>query len=160
MFKIKLLILLSLNIFFFSCASNDNLNLSKNFDLSYIGGGEDGLYLNNLLEFKLNAANFLDKNSNYKIFAKADHQSNFFITNLDNTSDRNNIDSTLEIRIMKNETECLAYSFSESIEQFYLVSPSTKFLSNAAAEEKIKKKNINILVNSFMNDLRRTKLNC
>lgn len=160
MFKIKLLILLSLNLFLFSCTINDNLNLSEKFDLSYIGGGEDGLYLNNLLEFRLNAANLLDKNSNYKIFAKADHQNNFFITNLDNTSDRNNIDSTLEITIMKNKKECLAYSFIENMEQFYLVSPSTKFLSNAEAEEKIKKKNINILVNSFINDLRQTKLNC
>ena len=158
MFKIKLLILLSLSLF--SCTNNKNLELTEKFNLSYIGGGEDGLYLNNILKYKLVAADLFDKNSNYKILATIEHENNFYITNIDNTSDRNNIDSTLEIKIIKNESECLAYTFNENIQQFFLVSPSTKFLSNDIAEKSIKKENSNILLDVFINELRQTKLNC
>ena len=159
MFKIKLLILLLLS-FLFSCTNNKNIELSKKFNISYIGGGEDGLYLSNILKYKLTAADLLDKNSNYKILATIEHQNNFYITNIDNTSDRNNIDSTLEIKIIKNDSECLAYSFNENIQQFFLVSPSTKFLSNEMAEETIKKENTNILLDVFIDELRQTKLDC
>ncbi len=159
MFKIKLLILLSLS-FLFSCTNNQNIELSEKFHISYIDGGEDGLYLSNILKYKLIAADLLDNNSNYKILATIEHQNNFYITNIDNTSDRNNIDSTLEIKIIKNESECLAYSFDDNIQQFFLVSPSTKFLSNEMAEETIKKENANILLDVFINELRQTKLDC
>ena len=59
MFKIKLLILLSLSLF--SCTNNKTLELTEKFNLSYIGGGEDGLYLNNMLKYKLVAQIYLIK---------------------------------------------------------------------------------------------------
>ena len=49
-----------------------------------------------MLKYKLVAADLFDKNSNYKILATIEHENNFYITNIDNTSDRNNIDSTLK----------------------------------------------------------------
>ena len=53
------LILLSLSLF--SCTNNKTLELTEKFNLSYIGGGEGGLYLNNMLKYKLVAADLFDK---------------------------------------------------------------------------------------------------
>ena len=96
MFKIKLLILLLINISLVSCTNNTGNN---NFKLSvaYIGGEYDGLVLSNQLKSHLNNLGMFERSSKYEIQANISHSQNLYITNIDNTSDREKIDKLLEI---------------------------------------------------------------
>ena len=150
MFKIKLLILL-LSSILVSCATSYKVNNPK-LDLNYIAGGVDGLIMNNMLTNYLQNYNLYDKNSNFKVDASISHNSNFFITNIDNTSERNLVSSTLNIKIMNKVRNCEIYQSNNEISQFYLVVSSNQFTSNDAALEKIKKENAENLVKLFLED--------
>jgi len=96
--------------------------------------------------------------SKLKINGKISHSGELFITNLDNTSDREKILSTLEVSI--NNKECKVYKSTNSISQFYLIASSAKFKSNTAAINKIKSDNTEILVKNIINDVLDKKLDC
>ena len=150
MFKIKLLILL-LSSILVSCTTSLKVDNPK-LDLNYTAGGVDGLIMNNMLTNYLQNYNLFDKNSNFKVDAHISHNTNFFITNIDNTSERNLVSSTLNITIINKVKNCEIYQSNNEISQFYIVVSSNQFTSNDAAYEKIKKENTENLVKLFLED--------
>ena len=160
MYKIKLLILLLTSLFLFSCSSSNHLSNKIKMSVGYIGGEYDGLVLTNTLNSYLNNFNILDHNSNYQIQANISHSTNLFITNVDNTSDRERIISNIDIKIFNKEQQCFTNSFSESVSQFYLLASSEKFISNKSASEKIKIENTENLVKKFINDIDENSFVC
>ena len=99
MYKIKLLILLLTSFILSSCVNSEKTDYDYKFSLNYIGGERDGLILKNYLNYYLNAKQIYDQSSFLVIEASISHQSNLFITNIDNTSDREKIISSLDIKI-------------------------------------------------------------
>jgi len=153
MFKIKLLILLLASLLIFSCSNKKINNSYQKYSLAYIGGEYDGLLLKNYLISSLKNLNLYDQNSIYEIQANLNHTSNLFITNIDNTSDREKIDSELNVKIINKLNKCIIYNDNISISQFYIYAPSNKYLSNQKAEKKIKRDNTETLVKKFINKI-------
>ena len=120
MFKIKLLILLLISYSLASCISNKRENDFK-ISIAYIGGEYDGLVLSNLLSSQLNNFGMLDKNSIYEVQANISHSQNLYITNIDNTSDREKIDSSVNMKIYNKELKCFTHIYNETISQFYIL---------------------------------------
>ena len=147
---IKLLILL-LSSIVVSCSTSLKVNNPK-LNLNYIAGGVDGLIMNNMLTNYLQNYSLYDDNSNFKVDASISHNSNFFITNIDNTSERNLISSRLNLKIMSELNNCEIYQSNNEVSQFYIVVSSKQFTSNDAALEKIKKENTENLVKLFIED--------
>ena len=96
---------------------------------------------------------FIDETSQYVIKANISHNSNLYITNIDNTSDRERITSTLSITIHDNQSSCQIYDFNQTISQFYIFATSDLFLSNKKAVNEIKKNNTDELVKDFLKNL-------
>jgi len=159
MFKIKLLILLLSSVFILSCSADQKINQVK-LSVGYIGGEYDGLLLHNQLRSHLNNLGMLDEKSKYQIQASISHSSNVFVTNIDNTSDREKIKSFLDLKIYNKDTECYSYIYSDNISQFYILAPSDNFGSNKIAVQKIKFENTEYFVKDFINDLTKEKLIC
>ena len=159
MFKIKLLILLLSSVFILSCSADQKINQVK-VSVGYIGGEYDGLLLQNQLRSHLNNLGMLDKKSKYQIQASISHSSNVFVTNIDNTSDREKIKSSLDLKIYNKDNECYSYIYSNNISQFYILAPSDNFGSNKIAVQKIKFENTEYFVKDFINDVTREKLIC
>ena len=110
MSKIKLLILLLISFFIFSCTNNQILiQTVKNIKLAYIGGEYDGLLLKNYLTNYLKNNNIYDQNSNIEIQSEHNHSGNLYITNIDNTSDREKIKSKLKLKYYDKKTDCLIF---------------------------------------------------
>ena len=160
MFKIKLSILLLVSFIIFSCTNNQINTSNQKYSVAYIGGEFDGLLLKNNLINSLKNLGIYDQNSNYKIYATIEHGSNLFITNIDNTSDREKITTNLSIRITNTLSSCEIYSNAISVSQFYIYASSDKFLSNQKAVKKIKKDNTEATVKKFINKLRKIDNNC
>ena len=160
MFKIKLSILLLTSFLIFSCTNNQIKNLNQKYSLAYVGGEFDGLLLKNYLINNLNDLDIYDHNSNFEIKANINHNSNVYITNIDNTSDREKIDTTLFIKILDKKSNCNIFSDEISVSQFYIYASSDKFLSNQAAVKKIKKDNTESTVKKFINRLNNISDKC
>jgi len=160
MFKIRLLILLSISISLFSCTKNNLNHQSQKYSVAYIGGELDGLILKNILTENLKAFSIYDSSSNYSIQSSVTHSLNLYITNIDNTSDRQNITSTLSTKIIDKRNDCTLYEKSNSVSQFYIFASSDKFLSNQKAEKKIKKDNTEVLVRKLINNLNEVETVC
>ena len=162
MFRIKLLILLLVSLTSISCVGNKNKNFGVKFSLGYIGGEFEGLILKNYLTNYLLSFDLYDENSNYEIKSSISHSSNLYITNIDNTSDRTRIQSTLNIEINDIGNLCSLdnFNFSRSVSQFYIFADSSKYISNNTAIEKIKKENTENLVKSFINSLDLENIRC
>ena len=160
MFKIKLSILLLISFFVFSCSNNQINNSNQKFSLAYIGGEYDGLLLKNYLIGSLKSLDMYDQNSNFEIQSDISHSTNLYITNIDNTSDREKIDTNLSIKIMNKESNCNVYDDEISVSQFYIYASSDKFLSNQVAVKKIKKDNTESTVRQFINKLKKVKGQC
>ncbi len=160
MFKTKLLILLLINFLFISCTKESDVQNNLKFKVGYIGGEYDGLLLKNTLNSYLNAQNIYDESSQYEIKANISHDSNLYITNTDNTSDRERITSTLSVLINDNRSSCQIYNFNQTISQFYIFAASDLFLSNKKAVKEIKKSNTDELVKEFFKSLNRATLIC
>ena len=159
MYKIKSLILLLINIALASCTSNTGGYDFKS-SVGYIGGEYDGLVLSNQLKSHLSNFGMLDKNSNYEIQANISHSQKLYITNIDNTSDRERIDSSANISIFDKKLDCYTYSYSETISQFYVLASSDQFISNSTATEEIKIDNTEYLVKKFINSLSESAFIC
>ena len=160
MFKIKLLILLLTSIFLFSCVNKKLLKNNLDFQVGYIGGEYDGLQLSKQLKSNLQNFNLLNSNSSRIIEAKIKHQATIYITNIDNTSEREKIISELSVKIYDKNQECHVYEYTNEVNQFYIYAPANKFISNQSAVKKIKKTNTDRLVKDFINQLLYAKLNC
>ena len=154
MFKIKLLILLLISFFINSCTNNQNHSFNQKYSLAHIGGGFDGLLLKNYLLSSLKNLNIYDPNSKYEITANINHGSNIYITNIDNTSDREKINTSLSFQIINTVDTCQLSSDQISVSQFYIYASGDKFLSNQTALRKIKKDNTESLVKKFISKLR------
>ena len=160
MYKIKLSILLLISFFIFSCVNNQ-INYSKQkYSLAYIGGEYDGLLLNNYLTSLLKNLDIYDKNSNFEIQASISHSSNLYITNIDNTSDREKISTILTIQILDKNSSCRVFNDEINVSQFYIYASSDKFLSNKTALKKIKKDNTESTVKLFINKLKKISNKC
>ena len=159
MYKIRLLILLFISLAFTSCTNN---NKSSEFQLSvaYISGEYDGLLLSNQLKSNLNNFGMLNTYSNYEIQGSISHSSNLFITNIDNTSDREKIESSIELKIYDKLNECFTLTFNQSISQFYILSASDRYTSNKTAVEEIKFSNTEYFVKKFINSLSKNSFVC
>jgi len=160
MLKIKLLILLLISFILFSCAKNYQNNNNQKFSISYIGGEFDGLLLRNFLNSYLKNLNLYDPSSNLELHASISHSSNLYITNIDNTSDRENINTSLSIELKNNEENCTIYKDEISVSQFYLFASADKFLSNQKAVKKIKKDNTEELVKKLIRKLNFVEKSC
>ena len=160
MFKIKLLTLLLISFFVFSCANNQINDSNRKYSLAYIGGEYDGLLLKNYLTNGLKNLKIYDQNSNIEIQANINHSSNLYITNINNTSDREKINTRLSFKIKDNKLNCIVFEDEIIISQFYIYASSDKFLSNQVAVKKIKKDNTESAVGQFINKLRKIDGQC
>ena len=159
MFKIKLLILFLISCLSISCTNKKEGN---NFKLSvaYIGGEYEGLILSNKLKSHLNNLGMLIESSRYEVQANISHSQNLYITNIDNTSDREQIDSNISIKIFDKKLNCVTYKYDETISQFYVLASSDQFISNSTAVEEIKIENTDYFVMSFINSLTESSFVC
>ena len=102
----------------------------------------------------------LDKNSEYEIQSSISHSQNVYVTNIDNTSDREKVGSSITLKIYNKNSKCFVYSYSDDISQFYILASSDSFNSNKKAVEKIKYENTNYFVKNFINLLNNENLTC
>ena len=160
MSKIKLSTLLLINFFVFSCANNQLNNSKQKFSIAYIGGEYDGLLLKNYLTNGLKNLKIYDQNSNLEIKAYINHSTNIYITNIDNTSDREKINTKLSFRIKDNKSKCIVFEDEIVVSQFYIYASSDKLLSNQAAVKKIKKDNTESTVRRLINKLKKIDGQC
>ena len=160
MFKIKLSILLLVSLFFFSCTNNQAKLPSQKYSLAYIGGGFDGLLLKNYLVSNLKNLDMYDSNSDFEIRTNIAHNTNLFITNIDNTSDRERINTKVSFQIMNTIANCQILNDEISVSQFYVYASSDKFLSNQIAAREIKKNNTDTIVRQFINKLKNISDKC
>ena len=160
MFKTKLLILLLISFIFLSCTRNSLDRDITKYSLGYIGGEYDGLILKNLLTSDLYNFRAYDDNSNFKIESTISHSSELFISNIDNTSDRTRIKSTMTARVVDLRFKCDTQTFQEDVTQFYLFADTDRYISNSVAEKKIKEENTQILVRNFINKILKTENKC
>ena len=128
--------------------------------MSSIGGEYDGLILKNLLSTHLKGFNLLSNQSNYEIKSQISHSNSIFITNIDNTSDRERITSNITIDIFNKLDNCATDRYEEEVEQFFVYASSDKFMSNQKALEKIKFDNTEALVKGFINNIGLLKHTC
>jgi len=160
MSKIKLSILLLISFLFFSCTKSQVNHSNQKYSLAYIGGEYDGLLLKNYLTNGLKILNIYDQNSNFEIQANISHSTNLYITNIDNTSDREKISTNLSIKIINKELDCISFNDKITVSQFYIYASSDKFLSNQLAVKKIKKNNTESTVKRFINKLKKIDGQC
>tara|TARA_B100002019_G_scaffold223265_1_gene196172 strand:- start:117 stop:605 length:489 start_codon:yes stop_codon:yes gene_type:complete len=160
MFRIKLLILLLTSSIILSCTNNQNSNYKEKFSLSYIGGEYDGLLLKNYLLSDLKNLEVYDQNSNIEIKANISHSTNLYITNIDNTSDREKVSTKLSFQVVDTRLNCDLYKDEINISQFYIYASSDKFLSNQTALKKIKKDNTEATVKQLINKLKFIEYKC
>jgi len=154
MFKIKLSILLLTSCFLLlSCTNDNNTQVKKKYSLSYISGGHDGLVLKNYLISNLKISNLYDQNSRFIINSTINHNTNIYITNIDNTSDREKITTFFSANIFDQRNECIVFEYQKNISQFYIFAPNQKFLSNKKAIKEIKQSNTEFLIKDFINRL-------
>ena len=160
MSKIKLSILLLTSFFVFSCSNNQINHSIQKYSLDYIGGEYDGLLLKNYLIGSLKSLDMHDQKSNFEIQSDISHSTNLYITNIDNTSDREQINTKLSIKIINKESNCIVFNDEISVSQFYIYAPGDKFLSNQVAIKKIKKDNTESTVRQFINKLQKINGQC
>ena len=159
MYKIKLLILLLSSLTFLSCTNNQP-NSQFRFSVGYIGGEYDGLILTNLWNSHLKNLNMLDEKSRYQIQSGISHSQNVYVTNIDNTSDREKIRSSIDLKIYDKNAKCYLYSYSDEISQFYILASSDSFNSNKMAIDEIKRENTEYFVKKFINEFNSKNLEC
>ena len=161
MYKIKLSILLLISFFLVSC-TNSNLQSDQKtqYAIDYITGGYDGLVLKKLLQANLKGFLLFNPDSDKIIQTRIDHQTEIFITNIDNTSDRERVSTNLKVDIFDKKNDCFIATFNEDVSQFFIYASNEKFLSNESALESIKYDNTEELVKTFINSLKNIEHFC
>ncbi len=160
MSKIKLSILSLISFFIFSCTNNQANHSYPKYSIAYIGGEYDGLLLKNYLSSGLKNLNVYDQNSNFEIQVSIGHGRSLYITNIDNTSNRELIDTNLSINIVDKKSDCIVFNDEIIVSQFYIYASGEKFLSNQAAVKKIKKDHTRSTVRKFINKLKKIDGQC
>ena len=160
MSKIKLSILLLISFIIFSCTNNQANNSNQKYSLAYIGGEYDGLLLKSYLASGLKNLDIHDQNSDFVIQASINHSKNLYITNIDNTSNREKINTKLFINIINEKSDCIVFNDEINVSQFYIYASGDKFLSNQVAVKKIKKDNTESSVRQFINKLKKIENQC
>lgn len=160
MCKIKLLTLSLISLIFLSCTKSTSNQDNSKFSIGYIDGEFDGLVLKTLIKNNLFNIGRYDNESNLIIDAEISHTSSLFITNIDNTSDRMNMNSHLSAKIIDQLNECEIYNFDNEISQFYIFADSNQYISNVVAEKKIKEQNTEELVKELINKITRFEIVC
>ena len=160
MYKIKLLILLLISLFVLSCADNRKPSKKYLFSLSNIGGEYDGLVLSNILRSHLAGYNSIDPSSRLEIQSNIQHSTSIYITNIDNTSDREKVETVISVKIYNEDDKCYVYKFNKMLSQFYVFASNENFISNQKALEQIKYENTEELVKNFINELFYIELEC
>ena len=160
MSKIKLSILLLISFSIFSCTNNQANHSNQKYSIAYIEGEYDGLLLRNYLESNLKNLNIHDQNSNLEIQSNISHSTNLYITNIDNTSDREKINTILSVKIIDKVSNCISFNDEITVSQFYIYASGDKFLSNQVAVKKIKKDNTESTVRQFINKLKKVDGQC
>ena len=159
MSKIKLLILLLASTFIFSCSSSQNFKSNDyQYKVSHIGSEYSGLLVKNLLTSYLK--NNYSNSANIVISGSIDHVGETYITNTDNTSDREKITTLLKLAVHDDKNDCLIYNYVDSIDQFYIYASASKILSNKTAKKKIERSNTEVLAKRFINELLKLSLVC
>ena len=102
----------------------------------------------------------LNENSIYEIQSSISHSQSVYVTNIDNTSDRERVRSSINFKVYNKSSKCYVYSYSDSIAQFYILASSDSFNSNKKAVEKIKHENTDYFVKKFINILNKENLSC
>ena len=152
MLRIKLLILFLTSVTIISC-SYSTLKSNQKYSMGYISGGFDGTFLRNTLFSYLNSMDIYDKNSPLEIKISVSHGTNIYITNIDNTSDRERVTSSISASLNNKDLDCVVFNEAISLNQFYIYAPNERFLSNQSALKKIKKENTETLVRKFIDKL-------
>ena len=160
MFRTKLLILLLTSLVISSCIKKDETVNNYQYSIGYIGGEYDGLILKNLFSTHLRSFNLYSSESNYEIITNVSHSKSLFITNINNTSDRESINSSINVKVFNKRDKCVAHTFQDEVKQFFIYASGDKFISNQKALEKIKFDNTNALIKNFINDISNIKHNC
>ena len=160
MYKIKLLISLLISLIVLSCTSIPTPKNNTKFSLAYVGGEYDGLLLYDNLGSHLMSYDMLDDNSRYEIRSNITHSTGVYVTNIDNTSNRESISSELQLIIYDKKFKCNAYDYRDKIHQFYVFASNEKFVSNRTALKKIKNENTEELVKKVINALMNEKVKC
>ena len=96
----------------------------------------------------------------YEIQTSIKHSSNLYVTNIDNTSDRERITSSIDVTIYNKANKCHGYSFATSVSQFYILASSDKFTSNKAARDEIKFSHTENLIRQFIHDVTSKSFDC
>ena len=143
MSKIKLLILLLTSFIIIACTVSHQP--SRQFKLNYIGGNEDGLIFSNILHSHLESFGIFNSNSNYQINSSINHEQNLYITNVNKTSDREMIISTISAEIFDQNQNCIIYIYKNKVKQFYVITANINYTSNKKAVEGIKRENAEAL---------------
>ena len=159
MCKVKLLILLLISSSLFSCSSSP-VQSKHNFSLDYVGGAEDGLIFSNLLKSYLNDYGLFNPNSRLIIKASITHEQNLYITNVDNTSDREKIKSNITLSIFDQLNDCNIFHYKSSENQFYVITDTVNFTSNNVAVEQIKFRNNEALIQKLIPHIVDIEVNC
>ena len=153
MFKTRLSILLLTSFFIFSCTNTQIKSSNQKYAVAYISGGFDGLLMKNYLVSNLKNLDIYDPNSDYEIKASIQHRTNVYITNIDNTSDRERVTTKLIFQVNNNVSNCPLIKDEINISQFYIYASADKFLSNQTALREIKKDNTESSVNQLIRKL-------
>ena len=159
MCKVKLLILLLISSFLSSCSSSP-VHSKHSFSLDHVGGAEDGLIFSNLLSSYLNDYSLFNPSSRLMIKASILHEQNLYITNVDNTSDREKIKSTINFSIFDQLNECNVFHYKSSESQFYLITDTVNFTSNNIAVEQIKFRNNEALIQKLIPHIVDIEVSC
>mgnify|MGYP001270474804 CR=1 FL=1 len=151
MYRIRLLILLLISILFISCTNNHTHN--QKYSLDYFGGEKSGLLLKNNLESKLKGYGIYDKDSKFLIKGSIRNSNDLYITNIDNTSDRELITTSVNLSVINIEEDCIVFNYTDNISQFYIFSSGDKFISNNQASKRIEEVNTDTITQNFVNAL-------
>ena len=84
MFKIKLLILLLINLTIISCTQTPMPAISNNLSMAYISGEYDGLLLKKFLTNNLKSLNIYNQNSQYEVQSKINNKKIIKVINVQN----------------------------------------------------------------------------
>ena len=162
MYLIRLLTLLLISFFIISCTNNKNQLQFKEikYSLAYISDEYDGLFLKNYLTNNLKSLNVYDNNSNLEIQTQINHSNKIYITNADNTSDREKILSNLVVNIYNKDEQCKIFEKNYAVSQFYIFASNNYFISNQKAVKSLKESNTENLVKKFINQLDKIDLVC
>jgi len=159
MCNVKLSILLLISSFLFSCSSKP-IQSKNSFSLDYVGGAEDGLIFSNLLTSYLNDYGLLNPNSRLIIKASISHGRDLYISNVDKTSDREKINSTINLSIFDQLNNCNIFHYQSTENQFYVITETVNFISNNVAVDQIKFRNNEALIQKLIPHIVNIEANC